>query len=76
MNGCIRLVVSDYRTQYKNRKLALFRLRKLILIALTSVQKERKSTTPTIASKKRRIELKKHRSKIKLLRKNKDHLNE
>ncbi len=76
INGSLRVVVSDCRTQYMNRKLALLRLRKLILLSLSSVQKERKATSPTVASKKKRIQLKRRRTKIKQLRQNKDLLND
>ena len=56
------------RTQLMNKKKAEEKFFKLLAAALTEKRK-RKPTKPTLASREKRIELKKKRSKIKKLRK-------
>jgi ribosome-associated protein len=51
----VRVVVSDERSQARNRELALERLRALVAAALR-VQPSRRPTRPTRASKERRLE--------------------
>ena len=66
-DGTIVIKAQKYRTQEKNRDDALLRLREL-LQSVTKVQKKRVATKPTRGSQKRRLESKKIRSRIKLLR--------
>ncbi len=70
VDGCITLSSSEERTQERNRALALERL-ELIIIWAAKIQKKRKKTKPTKASKERRLNSKKLRGKIKILRREK-----
>ena len=63
-DGVIIISADRFRTQERNRADALARLVELLREAAI-VPKVRRKTRPTLASKKRRIEGKKHRSKIK-----------
>jgi len=67
-DGIIVLKAQRFRTQEKNRQDAYTRLKDLIIKALV-VYKKRKPTKPTKESKKKRIESKTQRGKIKSLRK-------
>lgn len=70
--GIVIIKAQRFRTQEKNRDDALLRLKELISKA-TVVQKQRKATRPTLASKKRRVEKKKQRAQTKTLRGRIDH---
>jgi len=63
--GCLRVAVSEHRSQYQNRQLALERLGELLREGLKPPPKLRKSTKPTRGSVKRRLTAKKQRSAIK-----------
>jgi ribosome-associated protein len=63
-DGVIIISADRFRTQERNRADALSRLVELLREAAI-VPKVRRKTRPTLASKKRRIEGKKHRAKIK-----------
>jgi len=63
----VRAVAQDTRSQARNRELALERLRGRLESALT-VQKPRRATDRTRASRRRRAELKRRRSELKRLR--------
>ena len=67
-DGVLVIKGQQFRTQEKNRAAVLERLQEIIKNAAV-VQKVRRETKPTKASKKRRLEQKSRRSKIKLLRK-------
>ena len=60
----VRASAQDTRSQARNRELALERLRSRLAAALT-VQRPRRATKPTKASRRRRIESKKRRSDLK-----------
>jgi ribosome-associated protein len=64
----LHLTSSAQRTQEANRADALDRLRQLIVAALVRPKRRRK-TRPSAASKRRRLESKKHRAEIKANRK-------
>lgn len=66
-DGIIIIKAQQYRTQEKNREDALQRLQQLIRKAAI-VQKKRKPTKPTKASKKRRLDSKNKRGQTKRLR--------
>lgn len=66
-DGIIVIKAQSYRTQEQNREDALERLLELFRKA-TVVQKKRKPTRPTRASKKRRLDSKSKRGKVKKLR--------
>jgi len=65
--GVIVIKAQEHRSQEKNKEAALKRLKQLILAA-TAVQKKRRATKPTLASRKRRLDSKTKRGKIKSLR--------
>jgi ribosome-associated protein len=66
--GVLVITARRYRTQAANREDAIDRLVRLIRKAAAK-PKPRKKTKPTQASKERRLQDKRHRSKIKRLRK-------
>jgi ribosome-associated protein len=63
----VRVVASDSRSQSRNRELALERLAARLAGALR-VERPRVSTSPTPASRERRLEAKRHRSAAKRAR--------
>jgi ribosome-associated protein len=66
-DGVLVIKAQNHRTQDKNRKEAIARLRQAILDA-TRVQKKRIPTRPGRAAKKKRLDSKKKRSLLKKLR--------
>ncbi len=71
-DGIIVIKAQQYRTREKNREDALKRLQLLVKSAGIR-QKTRRPTRPTKGSKKRRIESKTKRGKLKVLRGKVDH---
>lgn len=65
---CLFLDVDDERYQERNREIALSRIEAKIVQALV-IPKKRIKTKPTLASKERKLKLKKIRSEIKKNRK-------
>ena len=65
--GNLRVVVDATRSQHDNRELALARLRTLVALALRP-RRSRRPTTPTAASRERRLAHKRRRSETKRLR--------
>ena len=63
----VRVVASDERSQARNRELALERLRARLAEALR-VERPRRPTAPTAASKRRRLESKRQRADLKRTR--------
>jgi ribosome-associated protein len=63
----VRASAQDTRSQARNRELALERLRSRLAAALT-VQRPRRATKPTKASRQRRLESKRRRGEVKQLR--------
>jgi ribosome-associated protein len=63
----VRAVAQDTRSQARNRELALERLRGRLESAL-AVQRPRRATKPTGASRRRRAESKRRRGELKRLR--------
>ena len=59
------LAVQEHRNQLLNRQLALMKFSSLIKDGLNKPFKFRKSTKPTKASQKKRVELKKKRGELK-----------
>ena len=68
------LAVQEYRNQLLNRKLALMKLSSVIKDALNKSFKLRKTTKPTKASQKKRVEFKKKRGELKKVDKKKKHI--
>ena len=67
----VRAVAQDTRSQTRNRELALERLRSRLASAL-AVQRTRRPTKPTRASRRRRAESKRRRSATKRMRRRPD----
>ena len=65
IHGSICIAVQEKRTQFENRKLAMSRLVYLLSNQLRLQAKARKETKPTLASRRRRVELKKKRGELK-----------
>ena len=68
---CIRdrcLVVQEHRNQLLNRQLALAKFSSIIKDGLNKSLKLRKSTKPTKAAQKKRVEFKKKRGELKKIR--------
>jgi ribosome-associated protein len=65
--GVVIIKAQEYRSQEMNREAALVRLESLIK-ELTVVQKSRRATRPTRASKERRLAGKAQKSSVKSLR--------
>src|SRR5215207_693507 len=63
----VRAVAQDTRSQARNRELALERLRGRLESAL-AVQRPRRATKPSTASRRRRAEAKRRRGELKRLR--------
>ncbi len=65
VNNSLRLAVQEHRNQLLNRQLALMKFSSILKNALNKPFKLRKSTQPTKASQKKRVEVKKKRSELK-----------
>jgi ribosome-associated protein len=63
----VRATAQDTRSQARNRELALERLRTRLAAALT-VQRPRRATKPTTASRRRRMDAKRRRGELKRAR--------
>jgi ribosome-associated protein len=64
LGSTVRVVVSDTRSQARNRELALERLRSRLAAAL-KLERRRRPTAPTGVSQQRRLEEKRRRSEVK-----------
>ena len=64
VNNSLRLSVQEHRNQLLNRQLALIKFSLIIKNALNKQFKLRKSTKPTKASQKKRVEVKKKRGEL------------
>ena len=65
VNNSLRLTVQEHRNQLLNRQLALMKFSSILKNALNKPFKLRKSTKPTKASQKKRVEVKKKRGELK-----------
>ena len=65
VKNSLRLVVQEHRNQLLNRQLALMKFSSILKNALNKPFKLRKSTKPTKASQKKRVEVKKKRGELK-----------
>jgi len=63
----LRAIAQDERSQWRNRELAVERLVEALRVALR-VERRRRPTAPTAASRERRLEQKRRRSATKRLR--------
>ena len=65
VNNSLRLAVQEHRNQLLNRQLALMKFSSILKNALNKPFKLRKSTRPTKASQKKRVDVKKKRGELK-----------
>mgnify|MGYP001219718996 FL=1 len=65
VDGCLRISVSEERSQYQNRQIALKRLGDLIRAGIKSPPPKRKETRPTRSSQRKRVDSKKKRGELK-----------
>ena len=65
MNNSLCLAVQEHRNQFLNRQLALIKFSSILKDAFNKTFKLRKSTKPTKASQKKRVEFKKKRGELK-----------
>ena len=65
VNNSLRISVQEHRNQLLNRQLALMKISSILKNALNKPFKLRKSTKPTKASQKKRVEFKKKRGELK-----------
>jgi ribosome-associated protein len=65
--GVVIIKAQEFRSREKNRKAALQRLQELVQYALVT-RKKRRPTSPTQASKHKRLQNKTRRGKVKRLR--------
>ena len=65
VNNSLHLAVQEHSSQLLNRQLALMKFSSIIKNALNNPFKLRKSTQPTKASKKKRVDVKKKRGELK-----------
>ena len=65
VNNTLRLAVQEHRNQLLNRQLALMKFSSIIKDGLNKPFKFRKSTMPTKASQKKRVDFKKKRGELK-----------
>ena len=76
VEGCLRVVVAEERSQWQNRQKALHRMADLLRQGLQPPPPSRKSTRPGRGAVKRRLEAKKKRGDLKRQRRNKPTLEE
>ena len=65
VHGRLRVVATEKRSQYQNRKIALGRLAEVLREGLQPPSKSRKRTIPTYSAQNRRIKNKKLRGELK-----------
>ena len=65
VKNCLCLVVQEHRNQLLNRQLALMKFSSIIKDGLNKPFKFRKSTKPTKASQKKRVEFKRKHGELK-----------
>jgi len=66
-SGVVSVSVNDTRSQWRNRALARRRLAEMLMDAART-PKRRRATMPSAASRRRRLERKRHRAEVKRLR--------
>ena len=76
VEGCLRVVVAEERSQWQNRQKALHRMADLLRQGLQPPPPSRKSTRPGRGAVRRRLEAKKKRSDLKRQRGNRPTLEE
>ena len=70
VEGCLRVVVAEERSQWQNRQKALHRMAELLREGLQQPPRARKATRPGRGAVKRRLDTKKKRGDLKRQRRN------
>jgi len=65
VDGCLRVVVAEQRSQWQNRQLAMMRLAELLREGLKPPSPTRRATRPGRGAVKRRLDAKKLRGQQK-----------
>ena len=65
VEGCLRVVVAEERSQWQNRQRALVRMAELIREGLRPPPPSRKPTRPSRGAQRRRVQAKKQRGDLK-----------
>jgi len=68
VEGVVTVTASEHRSQLRNREAALTRMAELLREAIAPPAAPRKRTRPTKAAREQRLSEKKHRGRIKRLR--------
>ena len=76
VDGCLRVVVAEERSQWQNRQKAMVRLAQLLREGLKSAPLARRPSRPGRAAVKRRLEAKKKRGQLKRHRRDRPTLDE
>jgi ribosome-associated protein len=76
LDGRLRVVAAEERSQWRNRQLAMVRLATLLRQALQSPPAQRKATRPGRGAVRRRLEAKKKRGDLKRRRRDRPRLDE
>ena len=76
LDGRLRVVAAEERSQWRNRQLAMVRLATLLRQALQPLPAQRKATRPGRGAVRRRLEAKKKRGDLKRRRRDRPRLDE
>ncbi|GAB3820410.1 alternative ribosome rescue aminoacyl-tRNA hydrolase ArfB [Tessaracoccus terricola] len=68
VDGQLVVAASEHRSQLRNRRAARERLAALLRMAVAPPGPQRRATRPTAGSRRRRLDTKKHRGRIKAAR--------
>ena len=68
VDGVVTVTASEHRSQLRNREAAMTRMAELLRAAIAPPAAPRRRTRPSKAARERRISEKKHRGRIKRLR--------
>ena len=74
LDGCLRVVAAEERSQWRNRQLAMGRLASLLREAMKPLPARRKATRPGRGAVRRRLEAKKKRGDLKRRRRDRPKL--
>ena len=76
VEGCLRVVAAEERSQWQNRQKALYRMGELLREGLQPAPLARKATRPGRGAVKRRLDTKKKRGDLKRQRRNRPSLDD
>ena len=76
VDGDLRVVVADERSQWQNRQKAMVRMAELLRDGLKPPPPSRKATRPTRGSQRRRVQAKKQRGELKRQRRSRSSMDD